>query len=84
MKLRGIRNSVTEVTLDKIKVVFSYSTPVILIDHRQEIPTAYVTGKKWSVTTTRHINEYLKAEYPDAIPVKKSQEFLDDYMERIV
>ena len=58
MRLKQIKANQTELWLDKSTVVFfSYDTPVAF--HRSgEIPR--VTSKKWSTTTTRHINQFLE------------------------
>lgn len=63
MKLNPIRENMTELELHKpivgglpIKILFSYSTPVAMSD---STGLCYVTEKKWSNTTSRHINEWL-------------------------
>lgn len=70
MNLKPIASNMTEVKVGVITVLFSYSTPVAAC-----IPTKgwFRTEKKWSVTTSRHINKWLdgvKAE-------EKPQSFFD-------
>jgi len=55
MKLRQIKSNVTELTLDNITIMFSYETPVAGYDDKG----AFRTDTKYSVTTSRHINQYL-------------------------
>jgi hypothetical protein len=56
MKVKQIASNMTELTLDNgIRVLFSYSTPVAC-----ELNSGYYkTAKKWSKTTSRHINLWL-------------------------
>lgn len=71
MKLNKLGNNETEVILSCGTVVlFSYETPVAAM-----LPSGrYVrTDKKWSVTTTRHINKWLSGTHASEI----EQEFLD-------
>ena len=55
MKLRQIKNNVTELTLDDVTIMFSYETPVAGYDNQG----AFRTDTKYSVTTSRQINQYL-------------------------
>lgn len=66
----------TELRLNDWIVFFSYQTPVVAVDRCNG--TVYVTEKKWSQTTTRHINKYLSSL--SRINEQKicSQGFLDD------
>jgi hypothetical protein len=56
MKITPIASNMTELTLSNgIRVLFSYSTPVAC-----ELNSGfYKTNKKWSNTTTRHVNKWL-------------------------
>jgi hypothetical protein len=59
MKLKNIGSNMTEVeTSDGTLVLFSYSTPVACF-----VPAVgYMkTDKKWSATTSRHINKWTGA-----------------------
>jgi hypothetical protein len=56
MNLNRIQNNLIEITLHNgKKVLFSYCTPVASWEEGQ----FYKTEKKWSNTTTRHINKWL-------------------------
>jgi len=56
MNLKPIASNMTQLTLaNGIKVLFSYETPVAC-----ELNSGYYrTAKKWSQTTTKHINKWL-------------------------
>lgn len=58
MRLTPIKANMTELEIGNKRVLFSYKTPVAY----QELTTIgdyYKTNKKWSQTTTRHINQWL-------------------------
>ena len=57
MKITPIKSNMTQLDLsDGTRVLFSYSTPVACFEPR----LGYLrTAKKWSQTTTRHINHWL-------------------------
>ncbi len=77
MTLNPIRENMTELELSEkivgglpIKVLFSYRTPVAMSD---SAGLCFITEKKWSNTTSRHINEWLQGR-----PARKEkQEFFD-------
>ena len=71
VKLTPIQSNMTELTLDNgIRVLFSYQTPVDC-----ELKNGYYkTAKKWSNTTTRHVNKWLNGA-PATVAV---QGFFDD------
>lgn len=64
INIRDLGNNKTELSTSKMVVLFSYNTPVAC-----EIEGKYYrTSKKWSVTTSKHINQWLegvKAELRD-------------------
>ena len=62
MKLKNIGSNMTEVETDKGTILFSYSTPVAacLNGNGNHQPGFIRTSKKWSVTTSRHINKWLE------------------------
>ena len=67
MKLRKTGNNTTEITLtDGAVVLFSYAEPVAAIIDG----TPYKTSKKWSGTTSKHINQWLN---DDINPIRKHQ-----------
>ncbi len=55
MKLRQVKSNVTELTIGATTVMFSYETPVAGYDD----DGAFRTDRKYSVTTSRQINQYL-------------------------
>ena len=56
MHLRPIASNMTQLDLsDGTSVLFSYRTPVAALTDNGY----YRTSKKWSVTTSRHINKWL-------------------------
>ncbi len=59
LKLKSIAKNQTEVTLnDETTVFFSYETPVAA---KLSTGVTIRTSKKWSPTTTRHINKWLES-----------------------
>jgi len=57
MKLRKIANNQTVIETKRFDILISYETPVASYD--KQTFTYYRTEKKWSATTTRHINQWL-------------------------
>ena len=70
MNLRQIASNMTQPDLsDGTSVLFSYETPVACLSDNGY----YRTSKKWSSTTSRHINKWL-----DGVLAKEQpQEFFD-------
>ena len=66
MKLSPIQSNLTELDVGGLLVLFSYETPVALRNRGQY----YKTDKKWSNTTTRHVNKWLDGA--EALPVEQS------------
>ena len=74
MKLKQVGSNMTEVECHNSLVLFSYSTPVAARYMDAKGNTEYIkTNKKWSVTTSRHINKWLDG----ATAREVSQEFMD-------
>lgn len=71
MKLNPIASNMTEVEIGDTTILFSYKTPVACHISGQGY---FRTTKKWSVTTSRHINKWLDGAPADNI----SQEELDN------
>jgi len=66
MKLKPIKSNMTEIEVDNATVMFSYSTPVAAhIDGE-----FYRTEQEHSVTTSRHINQWLDGAITDVVIVK--------------
>ena len=69
MNLQPIGSNQTEITTSNARILFSYKTPVAaFVDG-----AAYRTEKKWSVTTSRHINQWLDGRIAAEMP----QSFFD-------
>jgi len=75
MILVPIKQNVTELQLHNWFVLFSYMTPVVAINRCSDI--VYVTNKKYSAATTRHIKNYLKLLTYSNDYKLCDQEFLD-------
>ena len=78
MTFNPIKANMTELELDGMKVLFSYKTPVAaLVRHETPEGTAwhqFKTERRWSNTTTRHINQWNPLGGAYGI---KPQEFFD-------
>lgn len=76
MKLNPIKSNMTELQFaDGSSVLFSYETPVAACMNY----TFYKTDKKWSRTTSRHINQWLQG----CTAEEKDQEFFDNLVRKI-
>lgn len=80
MNLTPIKANMTEIKIGKLVVLFSYKTPVACVYYTTEHGLEYFqTEKKWSRTTSRHINTWLNgngAKY-------KPQEFFDNLLAEV-
>ena len=74
MKLQSIGSNMTELNINGVSVLFSYSTPVAGWDDKG----AFRTSKHYSTTTSRHINKYLGGK---DIGRKVDQEYIDSIVE---
>ena len=72
MKVRSIGSNVTEVETDKATILVSYSTPVAAC--LKDGSGFYRTSKRFSVTTSRHINQWLHG----ANATEREQSFFDE------
>lgn len=70
MKLKSIGSNMTEMNINGVSILFSYSTPVAGWDDKG----AFRTSKHYSTTTSRHINKYLGGK---DIGRKVDQEYID-------
>jgi hypothetical protein len=74
MRIKPLASNMTELVLnDGTKVLFSYETPVAASTPAM----AYKTAKKWSNTTTRHINKWFMS-------VGAIQEMPQEYFDNLV
>ena len=68
--LKVIGSNQTELNIGGLVIFFSYNTPVVAcVDGK-----FYRTEKKWSNTTSKHINRYLDGVKAESKP----QEFFDN------
>jgi hypothetical protein len=76
MKLTPIKANMNEVEIGDKTILFSYKTPVAYIDGLK----AYRTERKWSQTTTKHINGWLSL-HPEVLGAQyKPQAVFDGLM----
>jgi len=74
MKLRKLANNVTVIETDAKSILISYETPVAVLYHGNG---KYVkTEKKWSATTSKHINAWLGGAEAKLEP----QSYFDDIL----
>ena len=75
MRIEQEGSNQTVVIVDNANILFSYETPVAAIIDGDY----YKTEKKWSRTTTRHINDWLDGDEA----TEKPQEFFDNLIKEI-
>lgn len=56
MKLTSLGANITEIETGTNTILFSYKTPVAFKDINGNV---FVTEKRWSVTTSKHIGKWL-------------------------
>lgn len=74
LTVQPIASNMTLLQTESSLVLFSYATPVAVYDKRNH--DYFKTAKKWSKTTTRHINKWLDGVQAQEMP----QEFFDEYL----
>lgn len=76
LKLNPIGANQTTIETEDLTVLFSYKTPVACVKRSDKSGKFefFKTNKKWSKTTSRHINRWLDGQ--DA--KEKEQEFFDN------
>ena len=85
MNLKPIRANMTECRIERIKRLFSYQTPVACLIFERSNETGgdwhqYRTDKKWSNTTTRHINSWNPRGGAYGL---RSQEYFDNLISEV-
>lgn len=75
MKLVNLGANMTELVTGNRSILISYETPVAL--HIEGVGYI-VTNKKWSRTTSKHINRFLSGSKPHKI---EPQEYFDVLLE---
>jgi|GEM_PF-1575447 len=79
-KLQPLASNMTELQINGTTILFSYQTPVAIYDHTYGFR---VTTKKWSRTTTKHINKWLELRSAPCIQ-NVEQSIIDDVLNRSV
>jgi len=74
MKLRKIGNNQTEIQTALFNLLISYETPVAV--YIIETGEKLITDKKWSATTTKHINAW----YSHIEASAKPQSYFDNLL----
>ena len=75
MNLNPIAANMTELNTNGMTVLFSYKTPVAAMVDEGLGFVFYRTSKRWSNTTTRHINKWLGTY--GKVADDKPQEYFD-------
>lgn len=70
MNIKPLGSNKTELHLDGMTVLFSYQTPVACWINGEY----FMTEKKWSRTTSKHINSWVDTNWVS----QKPQSFFDD------
>lgn len=69
MNIKNIGSNQTEVTINGMQILYSYSTPVAVYVSsicESSIPSGfYKTSKKHSKTTSKYINQWYSGEYEE-------------------
>lgn len=71
MNLKPLGSNQTEIETSKATILFSYKTPVAAC--MKDGSGFFRTSKKWSMTTSRHINKWLDG----CKAVERDQSFFD-------
>jgi len=80
MKVKSLGSNKTELELKDLSILVSYSTPVAAIRYNGK--GAIKTNKFWSVTTSKHINQWLDSRgYNPGIVPTIDQEYFDQLLE---
>jgi len=82
MKIKSLGSNKTELELKDLRLLVSYSTPVALIRSQFLGGGAIKTSMFHSVTTSKHINQWLESHghNPKLTPVQ-SQSFFDTFLD---
>ena len=75
MNIKPLGSNQTELEIKGARVLFSYSTPVAC----ESVGKRYKTDKKWSQTTSRHINAWLSGAEAEEVP----QEFFENLLKGV-
>ena len=88
MKIKSIGANKTELELKDLRLLISYETPVAAIrlnvypNSIDNTGAAIKTDEFWSVTTSKHVNQWLESHgfKPGEIPTVE-QQYFDDLLE---
>ena len=72
LQITQIGSNQTELSANGVQILYSYQTPVAAWIKGQY----YKTNKKWSNTTTKHINKWVH------LAVEKDQDFFDNLVKQ--
>lgn len=72
LRLRQVGSNQTILVVDNAEILFSYETPVA-VDTGEKI---LVTNEKFSVTTSKHINQYLDGRRAEKVSQSEIEQFL--------
>lgn len=83
MKIKSIGANKTEVSLKDLTLLISYETPVCVVSYGSVSTASLKTSKFHSITTSKHINVWLRDNEfnPDNVPTMPQawfDKFLDD------
>ena len=73
----------TEVRIGNKVVLFSYKTPVAYSEVTELGRGYYKTNKKWSATTSRHINQWLPKPQEEFGVEEVEQDVLDNLLNEV-
>lgn len=83
MNLTPLASNMTEINTNGMTILFSYKTPVAMIEKSDTGLVARRTAKKWSATTTRHINKWLGL-HPEVFgAMYRPQEYFDNLLSEV-
>ena len=80
MRIKSLGSNKTEVELKDLKILVSYSTPVSCIRYNGK--GVLKTSKFFSITTSKHINQWLESNgyNPKLVPLM-DQKYFDNLLE---
>ena len=88
MKVKNIASNMTEISLeDGTLVLVSYETPVAArifsLATENDGCALFRTSKKWSQTTTKHINKWLRDTFSDE-RAKRAKEMPQEFFDNLL
>ena len=88
MKVKNIGSNITELEFeDGTLVLVSYETPVAArvfgLGKDNDGCALARTSKKWSATTTRHINKWMRSNFSEDAP-KRAKEMPQDWFDNLL